>query len=97
MTSESFGKKILKRQGYIKNKGLGKRSNGIIQPLYSMAATFNGKNVTIFKAIYNIRDRKRWKLISKLQKLLELNGQKGSGRKIFLPAGLTLQKLLNSK
>ena len=97
MTSENFGKKILKRQGYIENRGLGKRKNGIIEQLFPMAATFNGKNVTIFKAIYNIRDRKRCKLISKLQQLLEINGQKGSGRKIFLPAGLTLQKLLNSK
>ena len=79
MTSESFGKKILKRQGYIKNKGLGKRNNGIIEQLYPMAATFNGENVTIFKAIYNTRDRKCCKLISKLQQLLEINDQKGSG------------------
>ena len=97
MTSDSFGEKILKRQGYIKGKGLGKRNNGIIEKLYPMVATFNGKKVTIFKTIYTITERKRCHLISKLQQLLETNGQNSSGHKILLPAGLTLQKLQYSK
>lgn len=97
MTSDSFGKKILKRQGFIEGKGLGKRKNGIIETLYPMKTTFNGHNVTIYKAIYNDRDLKRCNLISKLNKLLELNSQKSSGHKIFLPSGLTLQKLQYSK
>jgi len=97
MTSDSFGEKILKRQGYIKGKGLGKRNNGIIEKLFPMVATFDEKSVTIFKAIYNNTEKERYNLISKLQKLLEINGQKGSEHKILLPAGLTLQKLQYSK
>ena len=97
MTSDSFGENILKRQGYIKGKGLGKRNNGIIEKLFPMVATFDEKSVTIFKAIYNNTEKERYNLISKLQKLLEINGQKGSGHKILLPAGLTLQKLQYSK
>ncbi len=91
---ETYGKKYLKKYGHTSGP-LNVRKTGITQPLIEIPGYFNGHKITVFKAVFNERDRIRWTLIKNLTGLLEQN--KNKSQNCNLPSGLTLQKLLLSK
>ena len=98
MSYDGYGKKILHKYGFSDGKGLGLNEDGILEKLFPIISTFDGKSVIIYKTIYSATDRERCDLISSLTKILKSDETRA--RKIFTNhgiIGITLQQLQHSK